>query len=257
MSPNPRGRGIHETNNKAEGKLLSCKQYNLVATFNGRSLKSESKRKELEISFKGQSIAILGVVDHKIVHKENDDDIVYDEMGDSILITSPAWRNTSNEACGGVGLMVISKTAASAPAEVKKWNGKIMAANFRGSPALTIIVHYSTVEGNLEAEDHYDQMTAAVREIAKHNMPIVMGDYNTHLVQSVVKYSYRNTCNFNGRLVKNFIEETNLFVANVRIKEEGWEALDICFGYEWHENTGRLNHGQQKMEELCTRSSIT
>ena len=104
MSPNPRGSGIHETNSKAEGKLLSCKQYNLEATFNAITLKSECKREELQISFKGQSIVILGIVDHKIVHKESDDDIVYDEMDDSILITSPAWRKTSNAACGMVVL---------------------------------------------------------------------------------------------------------------------------------------------------------
>ena len=90
VSSNPRCRGIHETNSKTVGKLLSCKQYNLEATFNARTLKSECKREELQISFKGQSIAILGIVDHKIVHKESDDDIVYDEMDDSILITSPA-----------------------------------------------------------------------------------------------------------------------------------------------------------------------
>jgi len=91
-------------NSKAEGKLLSHKQYNLEATFNARTFKSECKREELQISFKGQSIAILGIVDHKIVHKESDDDIVYDEMDDSILITSPAWRKTSNAACGMVVL---------------------------------------------------------------------------------------------------------------------------------------------------------
>ena len=100
-------------------KASCCKQYNLVATFNARTLKSECKRKELEIRFKGQSIAFLGIADHKIVDKKNDDDIVYDEMDDSILITSSAWRNTSNAACGGVGLMV-SKTVTSTLAEVKK-----------------------------------------------------------------------------------------------------------------------------------------
>ena len=88
MSPNPRSRGIHETNSKAEGKLLSYKQYNLEATYNARTLNSECKREELQISFIAQSITILGIVGHKIVHKESNDDIVYDEMDDSILIIS-------------------------------------------------------------------------------------------------------------------------------------------------------------------------
>ena len=60
---------------------------------------------------------------------------------------------------------MVSKTAASTLAEVKEWNGRFLVANFSGSPALTITVHYSAIEGNLEAEDHYDHLTAAVREI--------------------------------------------------------------------------------------------
>lgn len=156
-------------------------------------------------------------------------------------------------ACGGVGLMV-SRTAA----EVKKWNGRILVDNFSGNPALTIIVHYSPFEGSLEADNYYDHLTAAVSETPKHNMLIVMGDFNAHLDQSVaiVRYSYHNTCNSKGRLVKNFFEEINLFCCKWKVPEEGWEALDIGVGYECYENTGRLHHGQQKMEELCTRFSI-
>ena len=45
-------------------------------------------RRGSTVSFIAQSIAILGIVGHKIVHKESNDDIVYDEMDDSILITS-------------------------------------------------------------------------------------------------------------------------------------------------------------------------
>ena len=72
-------------------------QYNLVVTFNARTLKSECKRKELQISFKGQSIAILGIVDLKIVKLCRHRFLCVDEMNDSILITSSAWRNTSKQ----------------------------------------------------------------------------------------------------------------------------------------------------------------
>ena len=66
---------------------------------------------------------------------------------------------------GGVGLMV-SKTAASTLAcRSKGMEWQILVANFSGSPAITITVHYSPIEGNLEAEDHYYHLTAAVREI--------------------------------------------------------------------------------------------
>ena len=49
---------------------------------------------------------------------------------------------------------MVSKTAASTLAEVKEWNGSFLVTNFSGSPALTITVHYSPIEGNVVAEDH-------------------------------------------------------------------------------------------------------
>lgn len=215
---NPLGRGMHD-GSKAEGRLLSCKQYNYVATFNARTLRLENKRKELVNCFKEQSIAILGIVDHKIVHKEDDDDIVYDTVEDGIFITSSAWRNSRNAASGGVGL-VVNKIAAGTLAEVIKWNRRIIVANFSGNPSLTIIVHYSPVEGDEEAEDHYGHLSAAVKEVPKHNMLVVMGDFNAHLDRSIAKYSYHEACNNNGRLVTNFIQEANLFVASANFQKK-------------------------------------
>ena len=115
---------------------------------------------------------------------------------------------------------MVSKTAASTLAEVKEWNGRFLVANFSGSPALTITVHYSPIEGNVEAEDHYDHLTAAVSDIPKHNMLIVTGDFNAHLGQSVIEYSYHNTCNSNGRLVKTFLKR-QIFRCKWKVPEEG------------------------------------
>ena len=128
-------------------------------------------------------------------------------------------------------------------------------ANFSGSPALTITVNYSPIEGNLEAEDHYDHLTAAVREIPKHNMLIVTGDFNSHLDQSVIEYSYHNTCNSNGRLVKNLFKGTNLSL-QMEGSRRGLGSSGHYFAYEWYENKGRLHRGQEKMKELCTRLSF-
>ena len=50
---------------------------------------------------------------------------------------------------------MVSKTAASTLAcRSKGMEWQILVANFSGSPALTITVHYSPIEGNVEAEDH-------------------------------------------------------------------------------------------------------
>ena len=91
--------------------------YTYIATFNARTLRTENKRKELFHCFDSQSITFLSVIDHKIVHNESDDDIVYNQVNSSLFITSSVWRNDVNAAVGGVGNM-INKRASNVLSEV-------------------------------------------------------------------------------------------------------------------------------------------
>ena len=118
---------------------------------NVRSLKLDNKRIELARNCDQQSIAILGFIDNKIVH--DDDRALIQNYESRVLITTSAWRNSINAAVGGVGLM-ISKSAESALAEIKPVNERIMIFHFNGNgfPSLSIIVHYSPVEGSPDAE---------------------------------------------------------------------------------------------------------
>lgn len=86
-------------------------------------------------------------------------------------------------------------------------------------------------------------------------MFIVTGDFNAHLDQSVIEYSYHNTCNSNGRLVKNLFKGTNLSL-QMEGSRRGLGSSGHYFAYEWYENKGRLHRGQEKMKELCTRLSF-
>ena len=143
--------------------------YTYIATFNARTLRTENKRKGLFHCFDSQSITILGVIDHKIVHNESDEDIVYNQVNSSLFITYSAWRNDVNAAVGGVGIM-INKRASNVLSEVIKWNERIIIATFEGNPKTTIFVHYSPVEGDDEAEQHYDKLSSAVKQVSKHNI---------------------------------------------------------------------------------------
>ena len=62
--------------------------YTYIASLNARTLRTENKRNELLHCFDSQSITILGVIYHKIVHNESDDDIVYNQVNSSLFITS-------------------------------------------------------------------------------------------------------------------------------------------------------------------------
>ena len=51
-------------------------------------------------------------------------------------------------------------------------------------------------------------------------MLIVLGDFNAHLGRDVVKYSFHETSNSNGKLVNDFVEEVGLFIANTSFQKK-------------------------------------
>jgi hypothetical protein len=188
---NPKGRStLDESKSESKTKLLSCKHHINVATMNVKTIRHEIKREELANNCKAQKVKILGIVDHKIVHEE--DPIVYQSIGNHILITSSAWRNTANASCGGVGLM-IDKTIESALAEVKPVNERIMIAHFIGNPGVTIVVH---------------------------NLTMVIGDYNAHLGKEVGKYTYHDRTNSNGSRLVDFAQEAGLVISNIHLQKK-------------------------------------
>ena len=74
------------SNRKA--KLLSCRHYLNVATMNVRTIRLDSKRIDFASNCNNHSIAILGVVDHKIVHT---DPVFVQNYGSHVLITTSAY----------------------------------------------------------------------------------------------------------------------------------------------------------------------
>ena len=82
-------------------KMLSCKDELLLGTMNVRTLKLRWRREELFKHFLNKKINILGLVDHKLVHSDNDDPIDIKTENGCTMITS-AWRNDAGAAVGGV-----------------------------------------------------------------------------------------------------------------------------------------------------------
>ena len=151
---NPDGRAmLDRTNKKAHHKnkrLLNSKNVTKISAMNVRTLKAESKQLELTANMRNQGIDILGLVDHKITHKNN---INVQPLDQHIIITSSTWRNNANALVGGVGI-VVSKNAEDTLAEITKYNNRILVAHFNSNPRTIIIVHYAPYEGSDEPEQH-------------------------------------------------------------------------------------------------------
>lgn len=54
--------------------------------------------------------------------------------------------------------------------EVKFQTNRILVAHFAGNPGTTVIAQYSPVEGNARAEDSFNSLTSAIKEVPKYNI---------------------------------------------------------------------------------------
>ena len=94
---------------------------------------------------------------------------------------------------------------------------EIQCSIFQWKSFTSIIAHYLPAEGNNEAEDYLNQQATAVRG---PDMLVVTGDFNTHIGRDVVKYSFHESSNSNGKLVHDFVEEAGLFIINIPFQKK-------------------------------------
>ena len=217
---NPDGRAMLDcTNRKAHHKnkkLLNRKNITKISTMNVRTLKAGSKQLELTTNMRNQGIDILGLVDHKIMQEDN---INVQQIDQHAIITLCSWRNKANAAVGGVGV-VVSKYAANTLAEIMTYTDRILVAHFNGNPRTTIIVHYAPCKGSDESEEHYSNLATASTVIPKHNIVIVMRDFNAHLGAHDATYTFHSITNINGKFMIDYLQETNLMIDNTSFRKK-------------------------------------
>ena len=83
-----------------------------------------------------------------------------------------------------------------------------MVATFHGNPNTIIISCYSPthVSEELEVEQFYMKLASLTRQIPKHNMLVIGGDFNAQLGKiNNSKFSYHTNVNINGNMLHNFI----------------------------------------------------
>ena len=92
-----------------------------------------------------------------------------------------------------------------------------MIVNFNGNPQTSIIVCYNptNVSDPMEIENFYDILNSATKQIPKHNVLIISGDFNAHLgIQDGLMFSLHEVSNRNGIFLKDYILENNLLCLN-------------------------------------------
>ena len=130
-------------------------------------------------------VEIIGLADHKIMHS---DSINYKGVNGYLLITSSAWQNNQNVPNGRVGLMMNNKLK-DCITNINAISLRILRVDFTGNPATTLLVHYSPVEGNNEADEHYSLLSDSIKRCPNHNIVLVIGDCNAHIGNEAAKYT--------------------------------------------------------------------
>ena len=202
------------------GNLLLRGQKDIfVGTLNVRTLREQYKREELGVCMRNSGVQILGIQEHRIVHGS---EIEYQDLGNCYLITSSAWRTSNGAATGGVGMVLDKGTAFGSLTSTYRYDSRILVANFAGNPAVTVISTYSPTEGAsiIEAEDYYENLSTAVKDIPAHNMLYIVGDLNAHISPNGKWTSYhQGQPNRNGKLLEDLLLERGLEICNTRFQK--------------------------------------
>ena len=102
---------------------------------------------------------------------------------------------------------------------VKKHSERIVVATFQGNPRTTIVSCYAPHNSlpDDDAIDFYSNLNSVVSEIPQHDMLLICGDFNAHLIS---KFSLHKDSNRNGNFLSDFIHENNLIVGNLSFRKK-------------------------------------
>ena len=233
VSPNPKGRDTPEKDASGR-KLFACTRTTKISTMNVRTLRNDRLREEITVSMDEQNIEVLGIQEHRIVHDDGEL-IRYENISGKTLITSSAWRNqTTSAAEGGVGVL-LGRLAVDALTEAKVYSERVIKIELTGNPKVTCVVTYcpTSAAKEKEIENHYTILREATESTPKHNILIVLGDFNARLGPTDALYSYpdpySHTTNNNGEYLMDLLAETGLEASNTRFRKKPgkmWTYVD-------------------------------
>ena len=214
-------RSRREESDAQPGKatILKCKKSTKISTFNSRTLREDWRLEELVNCMHKNDISIVGVQEHRRVTNE---ELKFAKVNNLHFITTPAWRNSSQAATGGVGIVLSSK-AEKALRKVESVSSRIMKATFASNPETTIFVAYSPTNVSTTAEEtesFYKYLRNAIDSTPQHNFLAILGDMNAKISSAHVKYAYNKRTNRNGNLLLELASEKSLCIVNTTFKKK-------------------------------------
>ena len=93
-----------------------------------------------------------------------------------------------------------------------------MLLGLEGNPKATVICVYSPTNSSSQEdiESFYQTLSATIEQIPLHNFVTICGDFNAKLGPDEAFFTYNSETNRNGYLLKDLMNEFNLFSSNTR-----------------------------------------
>ena len=213
-------------------KILKCKHPLLLSTFNCRTLKVSEvesskgkavlKNDEMCYLLKQFGVEICGVQETRMKHEPDRREMVnsYPQAFGYTLYTASAWENECKAATGGIGLF-LGKRAHELLVSVERVSDRILKAQFRGNPSMTIIVAYAPTESADDAikDQYFEQLRVTLDSVPLHDFLAVLTDANARFGPDDALYTYNKATNSNGKRHLEIMEEYKLLSANTLFKK--------------------------------------
>ena len=198
--------------------ILKPKKTINIASFNIRTGKDDWRIHELIHHMDKYNISIIGLQEHRRVHEE---EIKYENIDGHLLVTSSAWRNSSQAAIGGVGFLM-NRNAEKALCDVTSVTSRILRATFAGNPEVTLVTAYSptNMRQNLEeTESFYESIRDTIDQTPNHNFLAILGDWNAKVSPSHVRFAHDKRTNENGNRLIDLACEKSLCITNTMFQK--------------------------------------
>ena len=80
-------------------------------------------------------------------------------------------------------------------------------------------MNYAPQEGTKDAIEQYDKLTDSINQIPKHNILLVLGDFNAHIGNNDGNFTFHKNTNNNGQLLVNLSQECKMQITNVKFQK--------------------------------------
>ena len=198
--------------------ILRPKKTIKIASFNIRTGKDNWRICELIHHMEAHDISIIGLQEHRRVHEE---EIKYENIDGHLLVTSSAWRNSSQAAVGGVGF-IMNRTAEKALCDVTSVTRRILKATLAGNPEFTLVAAYSPTnmrQNHDESDRFYESMRDTIDQTPNHNFLAILGDWNAKVSPSHVRFAHDSRTNENGSRLIDLACEKSLCITNTMFEK--------------------------------------